>query len=94
MERKYMYYIVETHVNVETGERNGEIHLLDEYLPSLFDSYEEAKARIEKRLVPHSIEFFAGEERKYVDGTETWWVLSNRYFHTVYRIRKARVASE
>ena len=100
MESKYMYYIVETHVNVETGEYNGEIHNLDEYLPSLFNSYEEAKARIEKRLVPHSIElrkesgFFAGFERKYVGGKETWWVLSTRYFHTVYRIRKAKVASE
>ena len=29
MESKYMYYIVETHVNVETGEYNGEIHNLD-----------------------------------------------------------------
>lgn len=100
MESKYMYYIVENHVNVETGAYRGDILHLDEYLPSLFESYEKARAYIEKRLVPHSTElrkqsgFFAGSERKYVDGKETWWVLSNRYYHTVYRIRKAKVASE
>ena len=100
MERKYMYYIVENHVNVETGAKSGDILHLDEYFPSLFESYEKARAYIENRLVPHSTElrkqsgFFAGSERRYVDGTETWWVLSRKYFHAVYSIRKAKVASE
>ena len=97
---KHMYYIVEHHVKVETNEAGGDIIHLDEYFPSLFESYDKAKAYIEKRLVPHSTElrkqsgFFVGTERRYVGRTETWWVLSNEYFHTVYSIRKAKVASE
>lgn len=97
---KYMWYIVENNVNVETNVDTGDILHLDEYFPSLFESYDKAKAYIEKRLMPHSTElrkqsgFFAGAERRYVDNTETWWILSNQYFHTVYSIRKAKVASE
>lgn len=49
---KYMYYIVERHVDVKTNESRGDILHLDEFFPSLYESYDEAKAYIEQRLVP------------------------------------------
>lgn len=97
---KYMYYVVEYHVDVKTNKAGSAIHHLDEFFPSLFGSYEAAKAYIEKRLVPHSIElrresgYYVDDDRIYVDGTETWRVFSNEYYHVFYEIRKAKVAPE